>query len=325
MSTNDYDSPRDIHQRVDHRQIAHALRPDHLELHRAQVADRDQRRLVTLVSLKRLDLEYVIERHQRDAGLGYPDMRAAAIRYQQLEERISEDVARGATRHRRLAWLTRQIPRLVALIDGAVLFTFCAVIFNVDMSHPQIQPARTLAALMLAVLATGVAYTWLGLTGGRLKTFRGELGEVSWRLVGRTTWVMVAISIALIGALSLLMFDRVATALRDTGDLGLMAVATMLGTVFAVISAIANLCVIAVHALDGSVAADEHRNLGRALLRYQNAVHHHHRAALKAAGRLDDWRRAGHPEDVREVVETRREEGRGDPPGDPEDPLRRSA
>jgi hypothetical protein len=223
-----------------------------------------------------------------------------------------------------LPWLTRQIPGLVALIDGAVLFTFCAVIFNVDLAHPQREPARTLAAIMLAVLASGVAYTWLALNGRRLKTFRSTLGEVCWHLVGATTWILVGLSLVLVGALSILMFDRVATALRDTGDPALAAAAVTLGTVFAVINAIANLCVIAVHAHDGSDAGDELRDLGRALRSYQKTVHRHRRAVLRAAGQLDRRRPESSSGNGSEAPDAEPDTDLTHLPQTPEDPFGRS-
>jgi hypothetical protein len=181
--------------------------------------------------------------------------------------------------------MIRQIPRLVALIDCVVLFTFCAVIFNVALSEPLQDPILTLAALLLAVLASGVAYAWLALTGDRIKSFRGELGEVLWWVIGGNTWLMIAVAMVVVGALSVLMYSRVAAEVMAAGDAVQVGMATPLGLVFAVISAVANLSVVAVHALDGSPQADLRRHTGRLLLRHQKAVYRRRRALLRHGDR----------------------------------------
>jgi hypothetical protein len=53
--------------------------------------------------------------------------------------------------------------------------------------------------------------------------------------------------------------------------------------VFATVAVIANGTVVAVHALDGSVVAEEHRRAGRLLRRHERLVERRQAAALRAA------------------------------------------
>jgi hypothetical protein len=257
------------------------VRPSYLDQYQQDGRTERERRRQRRLTFCRITMQHESERRFRDGRLGYPDVEAARARYEQLSRVIDAEVGGGATRHGRLPWVVRQIPRLVAVIDCVVLFTFCSVIFNVALSDPLQNPVLALAALLLAVLAGGVAYTWLSLTGDRIKTFRGELGEVLWRVVGATSWLMIAVSLVVVAALAVLMYSRVVNEVTVAGDAVQAGAATPLGLVFAVISAVANLSVIAVHALDGSPQADQHRHIGRLLRRHQQAVHRRRLALLR--------------------------------------------
>lgn len=236
----------------------------------------------TTTARQRFTVSELQNRRLRDHRLGYPAVPAAVARYDDLDRMIGHDVRRGAVRHTRLPWAVRQVPRLVALIDLAVLFTFCGIVFNVDPGAPLTTPVATLAALFLAVLASGVAYSWLAVTGARLKIFRSEIGEVVWGVVGRTTWLLIGVSLVLVAALGVLMYSRVvAEAVSAEQQAG---PAVLLGVVFAVVSVVGNLSVIAVHALDGSVPADEHRHVGRVLERHERRLRRARRALLRAGG-----------------------------------------
>lgn len=284
-----------------------------LDRHQAESQNRSDERLEHRLTVRRVKLQHALERRFWDARLGYPDVHAARARYGHLHRVIDADVEAGATRHGRLSWLVRQIPRLVAVIDCVVLYTFCGFIFNVPLDDPLQDPLPALAAALLSVLASGVSYTWLSVTGDRLKTYRGELGEVLWRLVGATTWFMVAASVVLVTVLAMLMYARVSGEVRNAADVAMTGTARPLGVIFAVISAIANLSVVAVHALDGSPQADEQRHVGRLLRRHEKAVHRHRLAVVKAAGRIRGLR--SQPDDGREFQR----------PADEREPYRRPA
>src|SRR4051812_34353879 len=66
----------------------------------------------------RLRLQQLGEQRLPDTGLGSPEPATALNLHHQLTLTITGDIALGRTRHRRLPWGVRQVPRIVALIDG---------------------------------------------------------------------------------------------------------------------------------------------------------------------------------------------------------------
>jgi hypothetical protein len=84
MSTHDQGSERTVLPRAHPGEVEPMRNSDHLEHHRTQVAERRRLRKVRVLGLRQLDLQHVIERRQRHAGLGYPDMRVTAVWHQQL-------------------------------------------------------------------------------------------------------------------------------------------------------------------------------------------------------------------------------------------------
>jgi hypothetical protein len=205
----------------------------------------------------------------RDAHFGHPTVAELTELHSGLGAGIRRQILRGAPVHRRLPWVVRQVPWIVAILDCVVLLSFCGDVFNVYLLSPGEAPLAALAAVMLAVLGSGVGYTWLAMTGLRLKAFRTELGEIAWSAIGALTLLMLAVSGVLLGALALLMYERVTTEVLAQVDGSTGSAASMLGAIFAVLSLVANLSVIAVHALDGSWAMGELERAGRLLHRYE--------------------------------------------------------
>src|SRR3954452_15430062 len=107
-------------------------------------------------------------------------------------------------------------------------------------------------------------------------------------MVSATTWLMITFSVILVLALSLLMYDRVLAEVLDVGDEVQTSTAGSLALAFAVLSAIANLAVVAVHTFDGSPESELHRDLGRLLRRRQRAVHRRQRAAMTVLDHRSD-------------------------------------
>lgn len=204
-----------------------------------------------------------------DRHFGHPTRAELTGLHAALGTAIRHQIANGATVHERLPWVVRQVPWVVAILDVAVLFSFCADVFNVDPLKMGEAPVAALAAVMLAILGGGVGFTWLAITGMRIRAFRTELGEVAWSAVGALTWVMIGVSGALLAALSMLMYARVSTEVltQVIGSTG--AAAGTLAAIFALLSVVANLAVVAVHALDGSFAARELTHAGKLLHRYE--------------------------------------------------------
>lgn len=168
-------------------------------------------------------------------------------------------------------------------MDGVVLFSFCADVFNVQYARPL--SVSTLAAVMLALLGSGVAYVWLTLTGLRIRSYRSGLGEVEWRAMRSLTRVMLVVAGIVAAQLSALMYLRVSSEVADSW-LGTDR-APLIGALFAMLSAVANLTVVAVHALDGSDVAAELRHTGRLLALRERRVSRLLRATQRQAQRED--------------------------------------
>lgn len=205
----------------------------------------------------------------RDAHFGHPTRAELQDLHAELGAAVRADILAGAPVHRRLPMPIRQVPWVVAVLDWIVLLTFSADVFNLVLTDGMQHPLRAVAAVMLALLGSGIGYTWLAMTGIRLRAYRTELGEIAWRATGVTTWVMISVAAVLIGALTALMYLRVATEIVSHTSASVAALAGVLATLFAVLSAVANMSVVAVHALDGSCAMAELERAGRLLHRYE--------------------------------------------------------
>jgi hypothetical protein len=211
-------------------------------------------------------LERTVHGRLASPHLGYPTARQLSHLHEALTAKVHHEIVQGATVHQRLPRLVRAISPAVALLDFVVLFSFCAGIFNLPPAHPW--TPKTPIAVMLALLGSGVAYTWLSVTGRALRGYRTPMGEIGWAATGRTTRLMLGVSVAVTVALSALMFTRVAAEATVSHQVTATA-AQLLGLVFGVLSAAANLAVIAVHALDGSDDAAQVRRTGKLLHRWE--------------------------------------------------------
>ncbi len=239
--------------------------------------ERDLLRAEQRAEVAGLRVEHLAERLVHDEHLAHPAFAVVQQFHERVHAAVLGQLERGATVHRRLPRTVRGIPPVVAVADGIVLLAFCADVFNVDWARPNW--IRVLAAIMLALLGSGVSYAWLALTGLRMRTYRGELGEVIWAATGALTRAMLAISVVVAVALAVLMFARVGPEVAQAGKP--TDVAMLVGIVFAVLSFVANLTVVAVHALDASPIAQELRHAGRVLRRRQRALARRREAAVR--------------------------------------------
>jgi hypothetical protein len=230
-----------------------------------------------------------VDRRLPDRTLGHPRPDVVTARHDRLSAAVTEEVAAGANVHRRLPFAARAIPPVVAVMDSVVLFSLCADVFDVQDTDPL--SVAALASVMLALLGSGVAYVWLTLTGLRVRSYRTGIGEVEWRAIGATTRCMLAVSLIVTAVLAALMFLRVSSFLRVSGEVADSWLGTdraaLIGALFAVLSAVANLTVVAVHALDGSEVAAELRHTGRLLSRRERRVSRRLRATQRHAQRQD--------------------------------------
>ena len=261
----------------------------YLEAKRQQARDRRRRRTAAWQAELDRRLADGERRQVKDDHLGHPFPAPLRRHYDEMHARVHADIERGATVHRRVPWLVRQIPWAVTLLDGLILYTFCAAIFDVPPHppHPLLTTERVVAT-GLALLGSGITYTWLSLTGTRLRGCRTALGEIDWSVMGRTTRAMLGVSAVVTAALAVLMYVRVTGEALSATQVGYLSGAgtQVLGLVFALLSAAANLGVIAVHALDGSADADELRHSGRLLRRSEHQRERERRRAWRRGGKV---------------------------------------
>jgi hypothetical protein len=255
------------------------------ELHEAQavqvgqvVCDRGTRRLrrlavdVERTAGRRFRLDGRRRRAEkvllRDPDLGWRSVEALRAEADALETGIGAESAAGSLRHRRLPWFLRHVPAVIVAADFVVLCSYTADVFDVNWRHPTSTWAQLVVAVVFAVIATGTAYAWLSLTGHRLRSFRDRRGEVTWSLLGATTWLILALAVVLLAALGGLMAVRVRAEILSL-DLHSPS-ATPVAAVFAVVAVIANCAVVAVHAFDGSDQTERLTKLRR-LARHREA------------------------------------------------------
>jgi hypothetical protein len=225
-------------------------------------------------------LERAVAARLASSDLGYPTPAQLACLHDAFTVKVHREMTQGAKVHQRLPRILRAIPPVVALLDFLVLYSFCADVFNVERAHPM--SGKGLIAVMLAALASGVAYAWLAMTGSALRGYRTAMGEVDWRTTGWTTRALLVIGLVVTAALAVLMYTRVAAEAHAAGINNTLAL--LLGVVFAVLSAAASLAVIAVHALDGSEDVAQLRRTGRLLRRRERITARARRAMAVRCG-----------------------------------------
>jgi hypothetical protein len=216
----------------------------------------------------------------RDGHFGHPLPRRLSFLYDQLAAQIDDETLRGATRHRRTPAAVRAVPAVIAILDWVVLVPYGADILNADLDSWW--TLRAVAAGLLALLGSGAAYVLFTQTGSRLRGYRTELGDVAWRTLGPLGWIMAASSLIMAAALAMLMFLRVIVQVGLSPDPTMAADATVIAVLFGCLSALANLAVVLIHLLDGSVRAAELRRAGQLLRRRERAVYRTQRRALRA-------------------------------------------
>ena len=222
---------------------------------------RDARRVEALLSRSNT----LLDGYVNDPLLGACTVETSASRTARLQRRLHEDQEAGHLRHEPVHTLLRCTPAVVAVADLAVFESFLAGVFNVDWAHPL--SAALLLSLTFAVGVTLVSFAALTLAGSRLRQRRDEDGAVPWPDLDATSYLVLIPAVAVALAVAALMYVRILTevvsALGDTGR----GIADALAGAFAVVSLVANVTVIAVHALDGSPLSHRAHHLSRRLSR----------------------------------------------------------
>ena len=226
---------------------------------------------------------------------------------------IEDETARGSRKHQRLPRWIGRIPILVLLVDFCLLLYFFSGITDVNWASPL--GASLVFAVLLAAMVTVLSYGFLAFAGHRLRGYKDHSGAVAFSDLDGLTRAACWASAAGIAMLAALMFIRMrAEVLYALGPNG-WTTALVIALALAVVSALANFLVVAIHALDGShevarlnaLSAALAGPLGKAhemdeqaaVLPYRIAVRRRsaHRAAVAAitrAGRAHVRRGPGH-------------------------------
>ena len=218
---------------------------------------------------------------------------------------IEEETARGSRKHHRLPWWIGRIPILVLLVDFSLLLYFFAGITDVNWGSPL--SADLVFAVLLAAMVTVLSYGFLAFAGHRLRGYKDHSGAVAFTELDAVTKAACWSSAAGIAVLSTLMFIRMRAEVLDALGGGAWGTALVIALALAVVSAMANFLVVAIHALDGShevarlnaLSAAVSGPLGQAHeMREQADVIPHRIAVTRRRARraaVEAITRAGHP------------------------------
>ena len=220
----------------------------------------------------------------RDPDLGWRSVEALRTEADSLEAGISAETTAGSLRHRRLPRFLRHVPAAIVTADFVVLASYTADVFDVNWRNPTSTWPQLIVAVVFAIIGTGTAYAWLSLTGHRLRSFRDRRGEVTWSLLGATTWLILALAVVLLASLGALMAVRVHAEILSMGLRSPSA--TPVAAVFAVIAVVANCAVVAVHALDGSDQTERLTTLRRLAHKRETRLARYERRLLRLDHRL---------------------------------------
>lgn len=182
-----------------------------------------------------------------------------------LYGKVSAERDTGSHKHHRLPRWFRWLPRVVLVFDFLLLIYFLSGITNVNWSAP-LSPELAFAA-GLAAMITVVSYGCFALAGHLLRMHRDHSGTVPLADLDWLTWLVVGMSAAGVIVLGLLMFARMRSEVLVALGNGAGATAITVAAALAVVSILANIMVISVHARDGSERTDRLDALGVALSR----------------------------------------------------------
>lgn len=223
--------------------------PDGAKQH--DLADHDRRQRWE----RRLRRLHADAEHWMHTRVKHPDGGERTVAETQADEveqraQINRETGMGSRKHRRLPTWLGWIPKFVLAFDFALLLYFFAGITNVDW---QSAVSMSLAfAITLAAMVTVLAYGFLSFTGHRMRSYKNHAGTLHLDELDGFTRAAFGIAITVITVLSVLMYLRIHSEVIDAlgSQTGLAVLVIPLAV--AVVSAVANLLVVLIHALDGS-------------------------------------------------------------------------
>jgi len=208
------------------------------------------------------------------------DRAVADIQNDEARQRaeIEADTNNGSRKHRRLPGWMHQMPKLVLLIDFCLLLYFFGGITDVNWLSP-ISVSLGFAVL-LASMMTALAYGLCAFTGHHMRAHKDHSGTVYLGDLDALTKFALGASAVAAGVLATLMYIRMRTEVLYTLGPGATTTAFVVGLTLAVVEGLANLLVIAVHALDGS---DQVARLNALSAAARRSIRRAHRLQRRAA------------------------------------------
>ena len=194
---------------------------------------------------------------------------------------VQDQSDRGSRKHHRAPAWFRFMPRVVLVFDLALLVYFMSGITDVNWGAPLSLPLAFAAGL--ALMITVVCYACFAFAGHRLRSHKDDTGTIPLAAVDWLTGLFVIACAAGIVVIGLLMFARMWSEVLLALGNGAHTTALAVAAAITVVSVLANMMVIAVHATDGSEETDKLDAFGATLrrpLRRENRL-------LRRADRLE--------------------------------------
>jgi hypothetical protein len=207
-------------------------------------------------------------------------------------QQIEDETARGSRKHQRLPRWIGRIPILVLLVDFCLLLYFFSGITDVDWASPL--GANLVFAVLLAAMVTVLSYGFLAFAGHRLRGYKDHSGAVAFGDLDALTKAACWASAAGIVMLSALMFIRMRAEVLYALGPGGWTTALVIALALAVVSALANFLVVAIHALDGSHEVARLNALSAALAGPLGKAHEMDEQAAVLPYRIAVRRRSAH-------------------------------
>ncbi len=263
---------------------------------------RSQRQLERAVSgtdqLRARQAELQTRASQRSADrVRHPDGGQRPVAEVQRDEaaarrQIEDETARGSRKHQRLPRWIGRIPILVLLVDFCLLLYFFSGITDVNWASPL--GADLVFAVLLAAMVTVLSYGFLAFAGHRLRGYKDHSGAVAFADLDALTWAACWASVAGVAMLAALMFIRMRAEVLYALGPSAWTTALIIALALAVVSALANFLVVAIHALDGSHEVARLNALSAALSGPLGKAHEMDEQAAVLPHRIAVRRRSAH-------------------------------
>ena len=140
-------------------------------------------------------------------------------------------------------------------------------------------------AIALATMVTLLSYGFLSFTGHQLRGHKNPAGTIYREDLDGITSTAFIIAVVIVIVLAVLMFLRIRTEVLDALGSQAQITASVIAGAVAVVNAVANLLVVAIHALDGSDQVDRLERLSASVRRQVTTAQRMREQAAKRVNR----------------------------------------